>query len=337
MYHFYCPWFALLLPLPFLFRWIVPTKKKEGSEVAQIYFPSFTRLKNAYPLSLSSKSNLNWIPLSFLYLIWIFLVIALMQPEKEDKFIHVKNKGYDLMLAVDISGSMQAVDFSTKSRTISRLDATKEVVSKFVLGRIGDRVGLITFGEYAYLHVPLTLDTPSVSKMLNYTVSGMAGNATAIGDAIGLGVRTLRERPEGSRVIVLLTDGEDNASSIPPLEAAKLAKQYGIRIYTIGVGKNGNVPYPNGFGGYQMVQVTMDEKLLKEIASITGGKYFLATNQQILSDIYNKIDRLEKTESNENIYMIREPLFYYPLGIALALILIFTLYQILFRRAVCGT
>src|SRR5205823_10817598 len=133
--------------------------------------------------------------------------------------------------------SMQAVDFSTSSRRMSRLDATKEVVGQFVLGRKGDRVGLVTFGEYAYLHVPLTLDTLSVSKMLNDTVSGMAGNATAIGDAIGLSVRTLRERPEGSRVLVLLTDGEDNSSSIPPLEAAKLAKGYGIRIYTIGVGR----------------------------------------------------------------------------------------------------
>lgn len=336
MYHFYYPWFALLLPLPLLFRWIAPSKKgaKEG---VQIYFPAFNRLKNVFPLSSSSKNRANWIVLALLYFTWAFLVLALMQPEKEDQFIHVKNKGYDLMMAVDISGSMQAVDFSTTAKTISRLDATKDVVSKFVLGRQGDRVGLVTFGEHAYLHVPLTLDTPSVSKMLNNTVSGMAGNATAIGDAIGLSVRMLRERPEGSRVIILLTDGEDNASSIPPLEAAKLAKQYGIRIYTIGVGKNGNVPFPNGFGGYQMVRFTMDEELLKDIAYTTGGQYFLATNQKILSDIYNKIDELEKTESNENIYLIREPLYYYPLGAALALLFILTLYQILDRRQACGT
>ena len=209
------------------------------------------------------------------------------------------------MLAVDISASMQAIDFSTKTKRVSRLDATKEVVNKFVLGRQGDRVGLVTFGESAYLHVPLTLDTLSVSKMLNDTVSGMAGNATAIGDAIGLSVRTLRDRPEGSRVLILLTDGEDNASSIPPLEAAKIAKQYGIRIYTIGVGKNGSVPFPNGFGGYQMATVPIDEKLLKEIAMMTGGQYHLATDKQTLASIYNKINELEKTESNQNVYLIR--------------------------------
>lgn len=232
------------------------------------------------------------------------------------------------MLAVDISGSMQAVDFSTPIKTISRLDATKEVVGKFALGRNGDRVGLVTFGQQAYLHVPLTLDTTAVSKMLNDTVSGMAGNATAIGDALGLSVRTLRERPEGSRVVVLLTDGEDNASSIPPLEAAKLAKKYGIRIYTIGVGKNGTVPFPTQFGGYAMAKVSIDEDLLREIAAQTGGQYFLATDKKALESIYSKINQLEKTESNESVFLIREPYYYYPLGIATALLLLLTLLQI---------
>lgn len=236
------------------------------------------------------------------------------------------------MLAVDTSGSMQAVDFSTSSKAISRLDVTKNVVGKFVRGRQGDRVGLVTFGENAYLHVPLTLDTAAVSKMLNDTISGMAGNATAIGDAIGLGVRTLRDRPEGSRVIVLLTDGEDNSSNIPPLEAAKLAKQYGIRIYTIGIGKNGPVPYPNGVGGYGMVEVPIDEELLKEIASLTGGQYFHATNQKALESIYAKINELEKTESNESIFFLREPYYYYPLGLAMGFLFLIPLCQILYRR-----
>jgi Ca-activated chloride channel family protein len=245
------------------------------------------------------------------------------------------------MLAVDISASMLAMDFSTKTDIISRLDATKEVVSKFVLGRQGDRVGLITFGEHAYLHVPLTLDTVSVSKMLNPIVSGMAGNATAIGDAIGLSVRTLRDRPEKSRVLILLTDGEDNSSSIPPLEAAKLAKQYGIKIYTIGVGKNGTVPFPTNFGGYQMARVTIDEDLLKEIASLTGGQYYSATDKHALTSIYNTINELEKTEANYNIYLIREPLYQYPLGIALGMLLILALQQLLpkivgMRRVVDG-
>jgi Ca-activated chloride channel family protein len=327
MFHFFWPWLALLLPLPFLVRWLLPVKRKDPADGMQIHFPSIQRLKNAFPQS--SEQGTSRVCLALLYLSWVFLVLALMQPEKEDQYIQVKNKGYDLMLAVDISGSMQAVDFSTPNRIISRLDATKEVVSKFVLGRQGDRVGLVTFGEHAYLHVPLTLDTLSVSKMLNDTLSGMAGQATSIGDAIGLSVRTLRDRPEGSRVLVLLTDGEDNASTIPPLEAAKLAKQYGIKIYTVGVGKNGNVPFPNGYGGYQMARVTIDEGLLKEIAAMTGGHYYSATDQKALASIYTKINELEKTESNQNVYFIREPLYYYPLGMALGLIFLTVMYQFL--------
>jgi Ca-activated chloride channel family protein len=302
---------------------------KNDEAVPEIYFPALHRLSIAFAGSKSLGRQSNRLFFFLLSLSWLFLCIALMQPEKVDQFRQVKNKGYDLMLAVDISASMQAVDFSTKSKTVSRLDATKEVVGKFVLARQGDRVGLVTFGENAYLHVPLTLDTVSVSRMLNDTVSGMAGNATAIGDAIGLSVRTLRDRPVGSRVLILLTDGEDNSSSIPPLEAAKLAKQYGIRIYTIGVGKNGPAPFPTQFGGYGMVNTTIDEKLLKEIAALTGGQYFLATDQKMLESIYSKINELEKTESNETIFLIREPLYYYPLGVAMALLLFLSMNQIL--------
>lgn len=329
MFDFYTPLFALLFPLPFLLRKLIPLTKREKKKqgAPEIHFPALQRLKNAFSTrqTLEKRSNRTFSALFILS--WFFLILALMQPEIVNQLKQVKNKGYDLMLGVDISLSMQAVDFSTPSKTISRLDATKDVVSKFVLGRQGDRVGLITFGESAYLHVPLTLDTVSVSRMLNDTVSGMAGNATAIGDAIGLSVRTLRERPEGSRVLILLTDGEDNSSSIPPLEAAKLAKQYGIRIYTIGVGKNGLVPIPTQFGGYGMAQTSIDEGLLKKIAALTGGQYFLATDQKALESIYSRINKLEKTESNETIFLIREPLYYYPLGLAMLLLLLLTLYK----------
>lgn len=329
MFHFYWPWFALLFPVPFLIRYIVPPSKKKDAPL--IHFPALNRLKSAFPSLMGGQNSSNYLFITLFSLFWIFLVLALMQPEKVDQFQQVKNKGYDLMLAVDISASMQAVDFSTKTKAISRLDVTKDVVSKFVMGRQGDRVGLVTFGENAYLHVPLTLDTLSVSRMLNDTVSGMAGNATAIGDAIGLSIRTLREQPEGSRVLVLLTDGEDNSSSLPPLEAAKLAKQYGIKIYTIGVGKKGPVPFPSAFG-YSMVEMPIDEDLLKEIASQTGGQFFRATDQKALESIYGKINELEKTESNQTIYLIREPFYYYPLGISMLFLLLLSLYNFQFRR-----
>ena len=332
MFQFYWPWFALILPLPFLIRLIIPS---DTQATPIIHFPALNRVKSAFSAAHEMKSNrLFFTLLSFA---WFCLVVALMQPEKVDQFRQENNKGYDLMLAVDISASMQALDFSTHNKTISRLDATKEVVGEFVQKRQGDRVGLVTFGESAYLHVPLTLDTISVSRMLRDTISGMAGNATSIGDAIGLSIRTLRERPEGSRVLILLTDGEDNASSIPPLEAAKLAKQYGIRIYTIGVGKNGNVPFPSNSGRVIMVQVSIDEKILKEIAQMTGGEYFHAEDQKALNSIYGKIDQLEKSESDEMVYLVREPYFYYPLGLSMAILLILSILPLIRIRPANGT
>jgi len=338
MFHFHSPWFALLLPLPFLVRHLLPSLPKEKQDdVAVIHFPAAQRLKKLFPKAPAPEKTSNTLFFCLLFLSWIMVTLALMQPEKVEQFKQVKNKGYDLMLAVDISGSMQALDFSTENTPISRLDVTKQVVGNFIKGRQGDRLGLILFGQHAYLHVPLTLDTDSVSRMLSDATPGMAGGATAIGDAIGLGVRTLRERPEASRVLILLTDGEDNASSIPPLESAKLAKQYGVRIYCIGIGKKGLVPFPGQFGGYGMAEVSIDEELLKEIAKETGGQYFSATNQKMLASIYAKIDELEKSEANESLIVIREPLYPYPLSLSLLLLLSLTLFQLIPRRVLYGS
>jgi len=334
MFHFNSPWFAILLPLPILIRWLLPISSKNDN-AAEIHFPAIHRLKNIFPVQANKKQG-DIIFLSFLFLSWILLIVALMQPEKVDQFRQVKNKGYDLMLAVDISASMQALDFSTSDKRISRLDVTKEVVSNFIKERQGDRLGLILFGQHAYLHVPLTVDTSSVSRMLNDALPGMAGKATAIGDAIGLGVRTLRERPEGSRVLILLTDGEDNSSSIPPLEAVKLAKQYAIRIYTIGIGRKGLVPFPNQMGGYSMGEASMDEELLKEVAKETGGQYFSATNKKMLDSIYAKIDELEKSEANETLFLIRDPLYQYPLSLSILFFLTLTISQLFYRKAIYG-
>lgn len=333
MFTLYNPWFLLLLPLPFFIRWFASRTEATDLQTSPvIHFTGLQRIQSAFPKSFDGMIKSQHTFTVLLSLAWIFLIFALAQPEKVNEFRHVKNKGYDLMLAVDISASMQAIDLASPSEQISRLDVTKDVVGKFVLGRQGDRVGLVTFGQHAYLHVPLTLDTISVSKMLNDLVAGMAGNATAIGDAIGLSVRTLRDRPEGSRVLVLLTDGEDNSSSIPPLEAAKLAKQYGIRIFTIGVGKNGPVPFPMGNGRYGMANLSFNEDLLKEIAAMTDGQYFQAKDQSMLASIYSTINELVKTESNEAIFMIRDPFYYYPLVVAMLCIVFLSFYQLLYRR-----
>lgn len=334
MLQFYWPWMALLIPLPFLTLLLARQDKSESAP--EIYFPGMNRLKEAFLVKGVIPHKSQFIFFTILYLSWLFLILALMQPEKVDKYTQVTNKGYDLMLAVDISQSMEALDFSTTTKKKSRLDVTKEVVSQFVIGRAGDRVGLVTFGQNAYLHVPLTLDTLAVSKMLNDTVSGMAGSATAIGDAIGLSIKNLRERPEGSRVLVLMTDGVDNSSSLPPMEAAKLAKQYGIKIYTIGVGKNGPVAVPTQYGGYGFFEVPLDEKLLNDISQLTGGQFFRATDQKALEEIYKKIDALEKSESNHTLHLIREPLYLYPLTASFLILFFLTLKQLFFRRLANG-
>jgi Ca-activated chloride channel family protein len=250
-----------------------------------------------------------------------------MQPETLNQYTRVRNKGYDLMLAVDLSPSMQSLDLSRSGRVFNlsgqatRLDVVKDVVGKFIAGRQGDRVGLVLFGAKAYQHVPLTFDLESVVKMLDNTVVGEAGDSTAIGDAIGMAVSNLRDRPEHSRVIILLTDGGDNSSTLPPMQAAKLAAQYGIRIYTIGVGNNPG---------------EVDEELLKGIAGATEGKYFRATDKAALENIYNEINMLEKTEAETRSYMIHNPLYQVPLGIAMALLLLFAMMPV-YRRAYHGT
>jgi Ca-activated chloride channel family protein len=223
------------------------------------------------------------------------------------------------MLAVDLSGSMRALDLGTFTHRINRADAVKEVVEKFVQDRQGDRIGLILFGEHAYLDAPLTTDARAVGRMLDNAQVGEAGDSTAIGDAL------LRDRPGHAKVVILLTDGADNASSIPPLQAAKLAKQYGIRIYTVGVGSKGPVPIPDQFGQIVMAEMDLDEDLLQQIADTAGGQYFRATDEQALGEIYKAIDKLEKTEASAPDYAIHTPLYRYPLGAALTLILLLAL------------
>lgn len=332
MFAFHWPWAGLLLPLPFLAYFFLPASRKvELHDTPHLRFPAIDRLRAAFSSSSHKKHAPQRFFLPLLSLLWVCLVLSVMRPQIIDQFSYVQHEGYDLMLAVDISGSMKALDFSKNGKAISRLTAAKGVVGRFVQERQGDRVGLILFGEQAYLQVPLTLDTLAVHEMLGNATSGMAGDGTALGDAIGLAVRTLRERPEGSRVLLLLTDGVDTASSIPPLEAAKLAKQYGIRIYAIGIGKSGFVPYPTPWGTIEKAQVALDEKLLQDIAALGNGHYFRATNREGLQAIYDKINALEKTKANIRGYLIRKPLFQYPLGAAAVLLLLLALLP-LYRR-----
>ncbi len=319
MFSFAWPWMIVLLILPLLVRLLAPALKR-ASALPVLRFPHLRILERAFGGYKPQHKKPGRLFLPALALLWLCLVLALMKPQRVDQMTEVQNTGYDIMLAVDISGSMRALDFSTKDNVVNRLDVAKKVVGDFVHDRKNDRVGLVLFGDFAYQYAPLTLDTASVGQMLNETVISMAGDGTAIGDAIGLAVKGLRERPEKSRIIILLTDGEDNSSSIPPAQAAQLAKEYGIKIYAIGIGSKGRVPFPDRYGRIAMVEMSIDEDLLNLVAEGTGGSYFSAASTGALQEVYKRIDTLEKSEAETRQYMIRTPLYRYPLGAGLALL-----------------
>jgi len=287
-------------------------KNKRNSAAPTIIFPKLATLQHAFADARASSSNTPLWQKILVAIMWALLVISLMRPELINNIAYSKNVGYDLMLAVDLSRSMEIVDFSEKGKPLSRIAATKQVVANFVRQRVGDRVGLIVFAEQAFLTIPLTLDTGAASKLLDNLVVGMAGERTAIGDAIGIGVQNLRKRPEASRILILLTDGDDTASHIPPMEAAKIAKSDGIKIYTIGVGNK------------------LDETLLEQMATMTGGIYYKVANVDDLQHVYAQIDQLEKSEATQKVVLIKTPLYHWPLFSAFIIFMV--IYLINTRR-----
>lgn len=324
MFTFQWPWLALLLPLPLLVWRFWPVQAHPTEQLPQLRLPTAMRVQQAFAQLDFSQTNrhLRW-RWFLLALCWIGLVVALMYPQWLDQHIEVTQTGYDLMLAVDLSGSMETPDFYTRRRErINRLDAVKLVLGPFIQRRVGDRIGLILFADHAHLQAPLTLDNVAVHSLLQKAMIGMAGRETAIGDAIGLAVKKLRERPEGSRILVLLTDGDNNAGTLEPLKAAQLAKQYEIQIYTIGVGGKGN-----------LLRRGLNEKPLKQIAKLTGGAYFPATDLGALASVYEHIDdTLQKTEADSRIYLQRTPLYQWPLGVAMVALLILQFLRIFVKE-----
>jgi Ca-activated chloride channel family protein len=311
MFSFQYPWLALLLPLPILIWWFWP--QRHAAHLPQIRMPNLTFIQQAFQVSGMTPTRNIWLILRWilLWLTWISLVFAAMSPQWVDKHVEVRQSGYDLMLAVDLSESMLQEDFHLRQRQINRLQAVKAVLVPFVDKRVGDRIGLILFADHAYLQSPLTLDNQAVKAFIERAAIGMAGQKTAIGDSIGLAVKKLRERPEDSRVLILLTDGENTAGNLSPIKAAEIAKQYNIRIYTIGVGQTSGM-FGRGF----------DEKTLRQIAKMTDGAYFSATNLNALSQVYDTIDKnLQKTEADSRIYLQRTHLYRIPLTIGLLALL----------------
>ena len=250
-------------------------------------------------------------------LAWLLLVVAAARPEWLGDAIEVPVSGRDLMLAVDLSKSMQEVDFVLAGQRVDRLVATKQVVGDFIERRVGDRIGLVLFGTQAYLHVPLTFDRATVKQLLYEAVIGLAGPSTAIGDAIGLAVKRLRENDSAQKVLILVTDGANTAGVIDPLRAAELAAQAGLTIHTIGIGAD-EIMVRRLFGNFRFnPSRDLDEKTLTAIAEKTGGRYFRARDVEALQEIYRVIDELEPIEHSGEHFRPATPLFPWPLAAAM--------------------
>lgn len=312
------PWVLLALPLPLLARALLrPATEAQEAGLRVPSFKGFVVLTNRSDM----ERLLNW-RVWVAVIAWVLLVLAAARPERIGDEIDVPVSGRNLMLAVDLSGSMDAKDFELGNRRVDRLTATKAVASDFIERRKGDRIGLILFGERAYLQVPLTLDRETVKILLLESFIGLAGEKTAIGDAITLAVKRIHDQEAAGeeQVLILLTDGANTAGEIDPLKAAELAQQIGLRIYTIGIGAEEMV-VPSITGGLRRVNPSsdLDEATLTAIADLTSGQYFRAKDTAGLQEIYRLLDDLEPVDEPEAGFRPVKSSYYWPLAGAFAL------------------
>lgn len=331
MLEFEWPWILIALPLPLLvYRLVKPASHRNGSALHIPFYRELSSMIGEQTIEKEAFSNKESRKRLLLpWLIWTLLLIAASRPVWLGDPIEFQNSGRDLMMAVDLSGSMEINDMVLNGRQVDRLTATKSVMNDFIERRRGDRLGLILFGTQAYLQAPLTFDRQTVKTLMTESGIGMAGNKTAIGDALGLAVKHLRKRPEDSRVLILLTDGANTAGEISPLQAAQIAKEERIKIYSIGLGADEMIE-PGFFGARRVnPSADLDEKTLKEMAELTGGQYFRARNIEELNKIYALLDQLEPTMQEEEVFRPSKGLFFWPLGLALLLSLITALMNIM--------
>ena len=315
---FHTPLYFLLLPLALLIGWRLFSKRNLQSL-------DFSNVSFASELTPTLRQRLLWLPRVLLLLSLLFLVVSLARPREGRQQTATESEGIAIELVVDRSSSMQALDFKIDGQHVDRLTAIKNVAGRFVMGsdeldgRFSDLVGLVTFAGYADGVTPPTLDHAFLASSLNKTtiVDRRSEDGMAIGDAIALAVEKLnalgdqRSDKVKSKIIILLTDGENTAGELEPVAAADLAQTLGIKVYTIGVGTEGQAPVPlrDGFGGtrVRMMTVTIDEETLRKVAEVTNGKYYRATDTDSLTEIYSEIDKLEKTKvETDNFVDYRE-------------------------------
>lgn len=326
-YHFANPWILyLLIPLIFLVAWYI-------FKIKQI--PATIRFSGLSPFA---NSGTSWkvygrhLLFAFRILALALLIIALARPQSETRWTNETTEGIDIVISLDISGSMLAEDFKP-----NRIEAAKEVATRFINGRPNDRIGLVVYAAESFTQCPLTTDHAVLINLFNDVKNGMIEDGTAIGYGLSTAITRLKESEAKSKVVILLTDGENNTGDISPATAAEIAKTYGIRVYTIGVGTKGLAPYParDFFGRtvYQQVEVKIDEETLQEIADITGGKYYRATSNNKLEKIYEEIDQLEKSKIDVKEYSRKnEEYLLFVLAAGVLLLLEFLLKKSIFRQ-----
>jgi len=321
--NFFYPWLLLLIPLPILFSllpglsrlWQKSVLNIHKSQTSALLLPTFSRA-NSLSKTISQKGIWHrglFIPT----IIWSLLIISLAQPLWLDKHQPLPMTGRDLMLLVDVSGSMRKMDFIRDEQPISRLDMVKVVAAEFIANRVGDRTGLILFGNKPHLRAPLSHDRDTISTLIQASEIALAGESTAIGDAIGLGIKRMQELKSQSRVMIVLTDGANNEGMVGPRKAAELAALKGIKIYTIGIG-GAKSPAPNPYGVWSSEGAEQYEKsVLQEVAKLTGGAFFHVLDAAGLQSAYQTLDQLEPAFTQDIYKYLGKPL--YPWTLALTL------------------
>jgi Ca-activated chloride channel family protein len=319
------PYAFLLIIVPFLvYKFMPATHFKDNVALLVPELNDFFAFQN------SSQKIPSKLKKGFLFLIWFALIFAAARPQWIGNMVEIPRSGRDLMLAVDLSGSMQIKDFKINGQLTDRLTALKLIASDFIERRKGDRVGLILFGSQAYLQAPLTFDVTTVKQLLMETAVGLAGQETAIGDAIGLAVKQLRNSPQSSRVLILITDGINNTGELKPEKAAEIASHEKLKIHTIAIGSD-QQQYQSLFGRGMLVAGEIDEKTLKLVAEKTGGSYFRDYNTDELVKIYQHIDKLEKRDQANIFYRPTIEIYYFALATALAGIALLMGYECISR------
>lgn len=316
MFELVWPWVFIALPIPVIIWFFIPRAPLNLPTALKVpFFNALTGIVESEKQSLARQKKV-----SLLFFIWLLILVALSGPRWVGEPQPITREGYNIMLALDLSGSMELTDMLFHGRPVSRLTIVKRAAEEFISQRKGDKMGLILFGSRAYLQTPLTYDRQNLLMRIGDATVGLAGKTTSIGDALGLAVKHLQNVPKEGRIVILLTDGVNNSGVLTPERAAELAKTDGIKVYTIGLGSEADPRALNGFL-FNMNPADLDEEALKDVAKITGGQYFRATDLSSLQRIYETINKLERVSSDEE--SLRPQHDYYPWLLAMALFLFF--------------